>query len=213
MNRRVRPGRLGWLGAGALGGALALGCQSAPPHPVVLATEPVVSAAPVPVALPSGNVVLAPASVALTRTAATAPVVAKAPPTERVPQLPPLPLPVAPPAPPPPIPRTAAVPPTPPPAAPLSTPAPVGPRYGHAPDYSSLTGELQYSHVQKAWRLRYAPLSEEDRYGGSVTLAVADELLGQLRAGQTVRIDGRLIDPESFQPSPTYRVSRLQPAR
>ena len=35
--------------------------------------------------------------------------------------------------------------------------------HAHAPDYTWLVGELQYLHVRKAWRVRYAPVDEEDR--------------------------------------------------
>src|SRR5207249_2607417 len=40
------------------------------------------------------------------------------------------------------------------------------PCFAHAPDYSSLTGELQFVHVRNVWTLRYASVDEEDRYGG-----------------------------------------------
>src|SRR5207249_590964 len=41
----------------------------------------------------------------------------------------------------------------------------------HAQDYSWLEGTLEYTHSDSGrWKLRYAPLSEEDPFGGSVVL-------------------------------------------
>jgi hypothetical protein len=83
------------------------------------------------------------------------------------------------------------------------------PGFGHAPDYSWLTGELQYVHVRNSWRVRYASVDEEDRYGGSVTLAETGSM-GDHKDGQMVRVEGHLLDPESRDPSPTYRVRNIQ---
>lgn len=80
--------------------------------------------------------------------------------------------------------------------------------FSHAPDYSWLVGELQYVHVRKAWRLRYASVDEEDRYGGSVTLIE----LGSMESysnGQTIKVEGQLADTESKEPSPQYRVRTM----
>jgi hypothetical protein len=82
--------------------------------------------------------------------------------------------------------------------------------YGHAPDYRWLTGELRYAQVRQAWCLRYAGEEDQDRYGGSVTLVTSGMTTG-LRPGQAVRVEGELIDPESRDPSPAYRVRGLTP--
>src|SRR5262249_38387188 len=66
--------------------------------------------------------------------------------------------------------------------------------YAHAPDYSWLTGELQYVAVRNAWRLRYAPGDEDDRYGGTVTL-VEPGTLRDADNGKRVRVEGQLLDP------------------
>src|SRR5262249_19173803 len=55
--------------------------------------------------------------------------------------------------------------------------------YGHAPDYHWLIGELQ--QWRKEWRLRYAPIDEEDTYGGTVTL-LTEGPLENLKHGQKV---------------------------
>jgi hypothetical protein len=66
------------------------------------------------------------------------------------------------------------------------------PRYGHTPDFSALTGEL-YRWGQ-SWRLRYAPLDEEDQYGGAVLLEGLPDT-SPLREGQHVQVHGTLIPP------------------
>jgi hypothetical protein len=83
------------------------------------------------------------------------------------------------------------------------------PGFGHAADYCWLVGELQYVHVRKAWRLRYASVDEEDRYGGSVTLVEMGSM-DSYSNGQMVRVEGQLLDSESREPSPTYRVRSMQ---
>jgi hypothetical protein len=76
-------------------------------------------------------------------------------------------------------------------------------------DYRTLTGELQYLHVRNVWRLRFG--GEDDRYGGSVTLTDAGPL-AEYRSGQRVRVEGELVDPTATEPSPDYRVRRIEPA-
>jgi hypothetical protein len=84
------------------------------------------------------------------------------------------------------------------------------PSYGHAPDYRWLTGELSFSPVRNAWRLRFADAEEDDAYGGSVTL-IAPASPTTYHNGQRVRIEGELNDPCSQEPSPAYRVHYIQP--
>jgi hypothetical protein len=192
---------------GALAGALALGCRSAPPQPVSLSTDaPLMRAA---TATPRSPAVVQ-TTTPVVRPAPLTPV-AFSPPPARPPEGPMLP-----PAPPPlPQPPQPPAPPVLKPAPPGPPPAPVatGAGYYHSADYGTLVGELHYNPRQNSWRLRYAGIDEEDRYGGSVTLTAADELLGHCQSGQTVRVEGRLLDPDSRQPGPAYRVERLQPVR
>jgi hypothetical protein len=84
------------------------------------------------------------------------------------------------------------------------------PEQGHAPDYSWLVGELHYLEVRQVWRLRYAPVEEEDRYGGSVTLT-ENGPMSDYRSGQRVRVQGQLVDPDSRDPSPAYCVRSMEP--
>jgi hypothetical protein len=83
------------------------------------------------------------------------------------------------------------------------------PCYGHAPNYSWLTGTLHYAAVRKVWRLRYAAAEEQDPYGGSVTLIMLKSMPAS-RSGHCVRVEGRLIRWQGPDPSPGYRVQRLQ---
>jgi hypothetical protein len=85
------------------------------------------------------------------------------------------------------------------------------PRFAHEPGYGWLVGTLDYSRVQKSWVLRYASVEEEDRYGGSVALVGPGDMNG-FTSGQLVRVEGHLLDPESKQPRPPYRVRAVQPA-
>jgi hypothetical protein len=81
-------------------------------------------------------------------------------------------------------------------------------RFAHAENYGWLVGEVQYSHVKKTWRLRYASVDEDDRYGGSVTLDGGTHT-GELKEGQIVKIEGKLMDPESREVSPAYQVFNI----
>src|SRR5207253_9297058 len=55
--------------------------------------------------------------------------------------------------------------------APPAVPAPYAAAgYYHSADYGTLVGELYYNPRQDTWRLRFAAVDEEDRYGGSVSL-------------------------------------------
>lgn len=92
-------------------------------------------------------------------------------------------------------------------ASSLDAPAP--PRFAHDANYRWLVGELDYSRIQKAWLLRYVPFEEEDRYGGCVTL-IALPYMRNFKPGQTVRVEGFLIDPDSQQLRPAFQVRRLR---
>ena len=116
----------------------------------------------------------------------------------------------APPAPPTPIaaPAPAAVP-TPMPAA--TEPSSPAAQYYNSPDYSILFGVLDYNARHGTWRLRYADASEEDRYGGVVTLDGVGRQMEGYTSGAFVRVEGGLVDPESHDVSPAYRVKDMRP--
>lgn len=83
------------------------------------------------------------------------------------------------------------------------------PRFYHDANYHWLVGTLDYSRIQEAWVLRYVPVEEDDRYGGCVTL-VTPYRDGNFKRGQTVRVEGELIDPESQQLRPAFQVRNLR---
>lgn len=86
-----------------------------------------------------------------------------------------------------------------------------GSKYGHADDYTWISGQVQYSRLSKSWRLRYAPVDQVDAYGGSVTPVwdVDDKQLENLQDGQFIRVQGRMQDVEAKTPAPRYRVSSV----
>lgn len=95
-------------------------------------------------------------------------------------------------------------------AAPAPSPAPA---YGHAADYSWLTGELQHLSSRNVWRLRYAAADEVDRYGGAVQL-VGDGISADRENGEIVRVEGQLLNPDAPRPTFWVRSCRtLKPAR
>jgi hypothetical protein len=84
--------------------------------------------------------------------------------------------------------------------------------YGYAPEYRWLRGKLEYSQLQRRWKLRYIPVDgETDAFGGSVVLA-DDSVLSGCERGDFVEVHGRLgnpQDPGDF--APEYVVSELRP--
>lgn len=82
------------------------------------------------------------------------------------------------------------------------------PGYCHAEDYTWLKGELQYVHVRNTWKVRYASVDEEDRYGGSVTLTDMGSM-SKYQNGQMVRVEGQVVDSESRE-TPAYRVRSIE---
>ncbi|MFL5339136.1 MAG: hypothetical protein ACJ8F7_03130 [Gemmataceae bacterium] len=83
--------------------------------------------------------------------------------------------------------------------------------FAHAANYSWLVGELHFSAQKGQWRLRYAAIDDEDRYGGGVTLDAAQHQMKDLQDGMMVRVEGSLADPEARDPAPVYRVRDIAP--
>jgi hypothetical protein len=81
--------------------------------------------------------------------------------------------------------------------------------FGHADDYSWLSGELQYSHLSKAWRLRFASVDEVDPWGGSVTL-VCDRPSAEFKDGVCVRVRGHIDEGAGKNSAPPYQVDSIQ---
>jgi hypothetical protein len=81
--------------------------------------------------------------------------------------------------------------------------------FAHAEDYSWVSGELQYSHLSKAWRLRYASVDEVDPWGGSVTL-VCDRPSSELKDGICVRVSGHIDESAGKNMAPPYQVESIR---
>jgi hypothetical protein len=83
--------------------------------------------------------------------------------------------------------------------------------FAHAPDYSCISGQVDYCPTRNEWQLRYASEDETDRYGGLMVL-MDNGRLRSLSDGQNVRVEGRLIDDRDPPGSPGhYEVRRLTP--
>jgi hypothetical protein len=85
-------------------------------------------------------------------------------------------------------------------------------RVSHAPDYSWLTGQLFYVHADGGlWVLRYAPLSHEDRNGGSVVLT-RDLRMDSFHEGDFVTVHGEIINEHGskFLGGPLYRAQSIE---
>src|SRR5262249_23657811 len=78
-------------------------------------------------------------------------------------------------------------------------------RFAHAKDYGWLGGRVEYSRLSKGWRLRYASVDEDDRFGGSVALADGSQVR-TLKDGDLVEVRGRLADPGADAASPLYQI-------
>ena len=65
--------------------------------------------------------------------------------------------------------------------------------YGHGPNYEWLKGKLEYSEIDRRWKLRYIPIDgTTDEFGGSVVLSNTSVLAGHER-GNFVEVHGRLV--------------------
>ncbi len=84
------------------------------------------------------------------------------------------------------------------------------PKAGHAADFGWVVGELAYSHSKKEWRLRYAGLDADDKFGGSVTLTGVGDFEGVMESGKLVHVEGEVLDKDS-KAAPRFRVTALKP--
>jgi len=83
--------------------------------------------------------------------------------------------------------------------------------YGHAPDYKWLQGKLEYSQIDRHWKLRYIPVNgETDEFGGSVILP-DPSLLGGCERGDLIKVTGRVgrRDPNKGY-APAYEVANIE---
>lgn len=86
-------------------------------------------------------------------------------------------------------------------------------RYGYDRDYNWLKGKLEYSEVDRRWKLRYIPLDDDaDQYGGSVVLA-GRSLFDDFKPGDFVELRGRLVRgaASDWGYAPVYEVTAIKP--
>jgi hypothetical protein len=70
-------------------------------------------------------------------------------------------------------------------------------RYGHAKDYTSLRGQLEYSAKDRVWKIRYIPIhGQQDAYGGQFILSDRAKLEA-FQAGDYVTIEGAIVATET----------------
>jgi hypothetical protein len=94
--------------------------------------------------------------------------------------------------------------------------APVSPqgRYGYDPDYRWLKGKLDFSEIDRRWRLRYIPIDgSTDEFGGSVILS-AGSLQEGYKRGDFVEVHGALGAPAAGDDTgyaPEFEVRQIAP--
>lgn len=82
--------------------------------------------------------------------------------------------------------------------------------FAHAADYQWLQGELEYSHHNRTWQLRYASASEDDPWGGSMILMADPTSIG-LKEGHFVKLFGHISNPDDDKRTlPVYKVDRFE---
>lgn len=97
-------------------------------------------------------------------------------------------------------------------STPSRSPISTNQTWGHAPDYSWVQGQLEYSGIRGGmWKVRYVPLDVDDPYGGSFILQ-ADPTGHGLRHGDTVYVEGRIVQHERHRglPNPAYHVQNIR---
>jgi hypothetical protein len=86
------------------------------------------------------------------------------------------------------------------------------PCFSHSPDYRCLTGQVEHARTANEWRLRYASVDEEDRYGGRVIL-IEDQHVSYLSDGQYVRVRGHLASTDDGTGRASYRIESFEVLR
>ncbi len=70
-------------------------------------------------------------------------------------------------------------------------------KFAASPDYSRLTGQLFFVNIDGGrWVLRYAPISMEDRFGGSVILS-RDSNISGFQEGDVISVEGEILSEKS----------------
>ena len=88
-------------------------------------------------------------------------------------------------------------------------------RYGHAKDYTSLRGQLEYAASNRVWKIRYIPIhGQQDAYGGQFVLTDRSKLEA-FQAGDYVTIEGAIVAANAATDNtgsgPLYAPHRVAP--
>lgn len=82
--------------------------------------------------------------------------------------------------------------------------------YGHGPDFAWLEGKLEYSQIDRRWKLRYIPVDgETDAHGGSVVL-LESPLLDGFQPGDFVAVQGALAGRSTSGFAPDYELTGIK---
>ena len=87
-------------------------------------------------------------------------------------------------------------------------------KFGRARDFSWLLGQIRRVHVNGgSWKMRYAPLDVQDKWGGSVILA-EDARIDKFEDGDFVYVEGEILQtrPTVYLAGPLYRISLIRRA-
>lgn len=79
-------------------------------------------------------------------------------------------------------------------------------RFGQANNYQVVVGQL--SQFRRGWKLRYAAVESDDKYGGSLSLV--GENLDSLKDGQMVRVEGMVLPSDDRASGARYQVHRVE---
>ena len=84
--------------------------------------------------------------------------------------------------------------------------------YGHGENYEWLMGVLHRVHIpRKGWKIRYARLDQQDRWGGSVVPA-PDVRMDEFEDGDNVFVEGEVIGDRAslYLTGPRYRITTIR---
>lgn len=79
-------------------------------------------------------------------------------------------------------------------------------RFGQANNYQVVVGQVY--QFRRAWKLRYAAVESDDKYGGSLSLI--GEGFDNLKDGQMVRVEGVILPSDDRAAGARYQVQRIE---
>ena len=86
------------------------------------------------------------------------------------------------------------------------------PVYAHGENYEWLMGVVHRVHIpRKGWKIRYAPLDQQDQWGGSVVPA-PDVRIDGFQDGDNIYVEGEIISDRAslYLSGPRYRITSIR---